>query len=100
VEVAHLAGKRWRHEATAEAQGRDGATAVELRLCKNHFGERGPSRPERGRAHQRVSCVADGKAKLTVALDGAQAQQRPRNRRWTSTGGGRGSRFAWAERES
>jgi hypothetical protein len=46
-----------------------------------------------------VSRVADGKAKLTVALDRARAQQRPWNRRWTSAGGGRGSRFAWAERE-
>jgi hypothetical protein len=36
-----------------------------------------------------VSRVADGKAKLTVALDGAWAQRRPRNRRWTSAGGGR-----------
>jgi hypothetical protein len=35
-----------------------------------------------------VSRVADGKAKLTVALDGARAQRRPQNRRWTSAGGG------------
>jgi hypothetical protein len=34
-----------------------------------------------------------------VALDGAWAQQWPWNRRWTSAGGGGGSRFAWAERE-
>jgi hypothetical protein len=46
-----------------------------------------------------VSREAEGKAKLTVALDGARAQWRPRNRRWTSVGGGGGSRFAWAERE-
>jgi hypothetical protein len=46
-----------------------------------------------------VSRVADGKAKLTMALDGAQAQQRPWNRRWTLAGGGGGSWFAWAERE-
>jgi hypothetical protein len=46
-----------------------------------------------------VSQVADGKVKLTMALDGAWAQRRPRNRWWTSAGGGRGSRFAWAERE-
>jgi hypothetical protein len=46
-----------------------------------------------------VSRVAGGKAKLTVALDGAQAQRRPWNRRWMSMGGGGGSRFAWAERE-
>jgi hypothetical protein len=72
---------------------------AELRLCKNHSGERGPDIPERGRAHRRVSRVADGKAKLTVALDGARAQRRPRNRRWTSAGGGGGSRFAWVERE-
>jgi hypothetical protein len=32
-----------------------------------------------GRAHRRVSRVADGKVKLTVALDGARAQWRPRN---------------------
>jgi hypothetical protein len=83
-------GQRWRH--------RD-ATVEELRLRKNHSGERGPDRPERERAHRRVSRVADGKAKLTVALDGARAQRRPRNRRWTSADGGGGSRFAWAERE-
>jgi hypothetical protein len=35
-----------------------------------------------------VSRVADGKVKLTVALDGARAQRRPRNRRWASAGGG------------
>ena len=75
------------------------ATVAELRLCKNHSGERGPAEPGRGRAHRRVSRVADGKAKLTVALDGARAQRRPRNRRWTSVGAGGGSRFAWAERE-
>jgi hypothetical protein len=46
-----------------------------------------------------VSRVADGKAKLTMALDGALAQRRPQNRRWTSAGDGGGSRFAWAERE-
>jgi hypothetical protein len=82
-----------------EAQGRDGAIVAELRLRKNHSRERGPDRPERGRAHRRVSRVADGKAKLTVALDGARAQRRPQNRRWTSTGGGGGSWFTWAERE-
>jgi hypothetical protein len=72
---------------------------AELRLHKDHSGERGPDRPERGRAHRRVSRVADGKAKLIVALDGARAQRWPRNRRWTSAGGGGGSRFTWAERE-
>ena len=71
-----------------EAQGHDGATMAELRLCKNHSGERGPAEPRREGAHRRVSRVADGKAKLAVALDGARAPQRPRNRRWTSAGGG------------
>jgi hypothetical protein len=71
---------------------------AELWLGKNHSGERGPDRPERGRAHRRVSRVADGKATLTMALDEARAQRRPRNRRWTSADGGGGSRFAWAER--
>jgi hypothetical protein len=82
-----------------EAQGRDGATVAELRLRKNHSGERGPAEPGREGAHRRVSREADGKVKLTVALDGARAQRRPRNKRWTSAGGGGGSRFAWAERE-
>jgi hypothetical protein len=72
---------------------------AELRLSKNHSGERGPAEPGREGAHRRVSRVADGKAKLTVALDGARAQRRPRNRWWTSGGGGGGSRFAWVERE-
>jgi hypothetical protein len=84
----------------ARAQGRDEATMAELRLRKNHSGERGLDKPKRGRAHRRVSRVANGKAKLTVALDGARAQRRPQNRRWTSADGGGGSRFAWAERES
>jgi hypothetical protein len=57
---------------------------AELRLCKNCSGERGPDRPERGREHRRVSRVADGKAKLTMALDGTRAQRRPRNRQWMS----------------
>jgi hypothetical protein len=83
-----------------EAQGRDRATVAELWLRKNHSGERGPDRQERGRAHQRVSREVDGKAKLTVALDGAQAQWRPRNKRWMSAGGGGGSQFVWAERGS
>jgi hypothetical protein len=81
------------------AQGRDGAMVAELRLRKNHSGERGPAELGREGAHGRVSRVADVKAKLTVALDGARAQRRPRNRRWTSVGGGGGSRFTWAERE-
>jgi hypothetical protein len=64
-------------------------TVAELQLRENHSGERGPAEPRREGAHQRVSRVANGKAKLNVALDGARAQRRPRNRRWTSTGGGR-----------
>jgi hypothetical protein len=73
---------------------------AELQLRKNHSGEHGPAEPGREGAHQRVSREADGKVKLTIALDGVWAQRRPRNRQWTSAGGGRGSRFAWAERES
>jgi hypothetical protein len=65
-----------------------GSTAAGLRLRKNCSGECGPGAAGRERAHRRVSRVADGKAKLTVALDGARAQRRPRNRRWTSMGGG------------
>jgi hypothetical protein len=77
-----------------------GSTAVGLRLRKNCSGERGPGAAGRERAHRRVSRVADGKAKLTVALDRARAQRRPRNKRWTSAGGGRalGSR-GQSERE-
>jgi hypothetical protein len=33
-----------------------------LRLLKKRSGERGPGKLERGRANQRVSRVADGKA--------------------------------------
>jgi hypothetical protein len=64
------------------------STAAGLRLRKNCSGERGPGAAGRERAHRRVSRVVDGKAKLTVALDGARAQRRPRNKRWTSAGGG------------
>jgi hypothetical protein len=64
------------------------STATGLRLRKNSSGERGPGAAGRERAHRRVSRVANGKAKLTVALDGARAQRRPRNRRWTSASGG------------
>jgi hypothetical protein len=56
--------------------------------ARKRTGERGPGAAGRERAHRRVSRVADGKAKLTVALDGAQAQQRPRNKRWMSADGG------------
>jgi hypothetical protein len=35
-----------------------------------------------------VSRVVDGKAKLTMALDGARAQRRPQNRRWALSDGG------------
>jgi hypothetical protein len=91
---------RGRAGGTGQRRRHWDATVAELRLCKNHSGERGPAEPGRGRAHRRVSRVADGKAKLTVALDGTRAQRWPRNRRWTSVGGGGGSRFTWAERES
>jgi hypothetical protein len=43
---------------------------------------------QRGRANRRVSHVADGKAKLTVALDRARAQRWPQNRHGSSAGGG------------
>jgi hypothetical protein len=56
--------------------------------ARKRSGERGPDETERERAHRRVSRVADGKAKLTVALDGARTQRRPLNRRWASAGGG------------
>jgi hypothetical protein len=72
---------------------------AELRLRKNHSGERGPAEPGREGAQQRVSREADDKAKLTVALDGARTQRRPRNRWWTSEGDGGGSWLARAERE-
>jgi hypothetical protein len=65
-----------------------GSTAAGLRLCKNCSGEHGPGAAGWERAHRRVSRVADGKEKLTVALDGARTQRRPRNKRWTSAGGG------------
>jgi hypothetical protein len=74
---------------TAEAQGLDRATVADSGCARKHSGEHGPGAAGMERAHRRVSRVADGKAKLTMALDGAQAQRRPRNRRWTSAGGGR-----------
>jgi hypothetical protein len=73
---------------TAEAQGLDRATVVDSGCARKRSGECGPDETERERAHRRVSRVADGKAKLTVALDRARAQQRPRNRRWALAGGG------------
>jgi hypothetical protein len=54
---------------------------VDSGCARKRSGERGPDETERERAHRRVSRVADGKANLTVALDGALAQWRPRNRR-------------------
>jgi hypothetical protein len=54
--------------------------AAGLRLRKNYSGERGPDAAWRERAHRRVSQAADSKGKLTVALDGARARQRPQNR--------------------
>jgi hypothetical protein len=56
--------------------------------ARKHSGERGPDTVGRGRAHRRVSRAAGSKAKLTVALNRARAQQRPRNRRWASAGSG------------
>jgi hypothetical protein len=56
--------------------------------ARKHSGEHGLGAAGRERAHRRVSRVADSKAKFTVALDGARAQRRPRNKRWASAGGG------------
>jgi hypothetical protein len=67
-----------------EAQGLDRATVADSGCARKRSGEHRPNETERERAHRRVSRVADGKAKLTVALDGARAQRRPRNRRWAS----------------
>jgi hypothetical protein len=71
-----------------EAQGLDGVTVADFGYARKCSGERGPDAVGGERAHRRVSRAADSKAKLTVALDGARAQQRPRNRRWASAGGG------------
>jgi hypothetical protein len=75
--------------------------------ARKHSGEHGLGAAGRERAHRRVSRVADSKAKFTVALDGARAQRRPRNKRWASAGGGgalslrrqseREGRGSWAE---
>jgi hypothetical protein len=70
--VAPLEGKRWCCEATAEAQGLDGATAAGLRLREGCSSEHGPDETERERAHRRVSRAADSKVELTMALDGAR----------------------------
>jgi hypothetical protein len=77
----------------------DGATVVDSGCARKHSGERGPGAAGMERAHRRVSRVADGKGKLTVALDGARAQRRPQNRQWTSARQWRSSRFTQAERE-
>jgi hypothetical protein len=82
------------------------STTAGLRLRKSCSGERGPDVAGKERVHRRVSRAAGSKAKLTVALDGARAQRRPRNRQWSSVGGGgapcsRGQsergRESWAE---
>ena len=75
-----------------------GSTAAGLWLRKNYSGERGSDVAGKERVHRRVSQAADSKAKLTVALDGARAQRRPRNRQWSSAGSG-GAPWLWGERE-
>jgi hypothetical protein len=65
----------------AEVRWSLGSTAAGLRLRKKRSGERGPGKSERGRENQRVSRVADGKAKLIEATDGARARRRPQNGR-------------------
>jgi hypothetical protein len=92
---AGIAKQRRRRRGSTGRWGDGGG----LRLRKKHSGERGPGAAGMERAHRRVSQVADGKAKLTVALDGAWAQRRPQNRQWTSAGQWRSSRFTQAERE-
>jgi hypothetical protein len=62
--------------------------AAGLWLRKKRSGEHGPGKPERGRANQRVSRVADGKAELIEATDGAWARRRSHNRRQSMVGGG------------
>jgi hypothetical protein len=59
--------------ATEQRQRRKDTTGRRLR--KNCSGERGSNESERGRAHRRVSRVADGEAELTVARDGAQTRR-------------------------
>jgi hypothetical protein len=65
-----------------------GSTAAGLRLRKKRSGERGPGKLERGSANQRVSRVADDKAELTEATDGARARRRSQNERQSTVGGG------------
>jgi hypothetical protein len=74
-----------------------GSTAAGLRLRKKRSGERGPGKLERGRANQRVSRVADGKAELTEATDGARARRRSQNGRQSTVGGGR---VLWSRAQS
>jgi hypothetical protein len=69
-----------------------------LLLRKKHSGEHGPSKPERGRANQRVSRVADGKAALTEATDGARARRPSQNGRQSMVGGG-GALWSCAQSE-
>jgi hypothetical protein len=64
------------------------STAAGLRLRKKRSGERGPGKPERGRANQRVSRVADGKAELTEATDGTRARRQSQNGHQSTVGGG------------
>jgi hypothetical protein len=77
-----VAKQRRRHK------GSTGATAADSGCTRKRSGEHGLGAAGRERAHRRVSRVADGKAKLTMALDGARAQRRPQNRRWVPAGGG------------
>jgi hypothetical protein len=72
---------------------------AELRLHRGNSDERGLDAAGRERAHRRVSRAADSKAELTVALDGARARRRPRNRQRTKAGRWWGSLHAWAKRE-
>jgi hypothetical protein len=65
-----------------------GSTAAGLRLHKKRSGERGLGKPERGRANQRVSRVAEGKAALTEATCGAQARRWLQNSRQSMVGSG------------
>jgi hypothetical protein len=58
-----------------------------LWLHKKRSGEHRPGKSERGRANQRASRVADGKAELTAAMDGARARRRSQNGRRSSVSG-------------